>query len=363
MKSLEPLLAVTEKSFSAKVASAAEEEFQPAAGRQSSMRVLWVTAMWPDERRPWYGSFVYSQAQSLRQLGLELDVLYIPGYVQRREYLRGMARLRRMLKTQSYDLVHAHYGYCGVVGRVQVGVPLILSYCGDDLLGTPPSDGSRLYTRSSLVLAGAFAKLAYVADATVTKSKAMAAHLPRSRRARNYVIPNGVDLRTFSPGDREEARRRLGWSSELPNVLFVGNPAVPRKNFRLARDVCTELVRRGRPVELRVGWNVPPNEMPAWLNAADALLFPSLSEGSPNTIKEAMATELPIVSAPVGDVRERLDGVAGTFVVPHDAARMADALLAALDVGRSPAAREAVSELSLERVAEQVLAVYEGATG
>ena len=99
------------------------------------------------------------------------------------------------------------------------------------------------------------------------------------------------------------------------------------------------------------------------MNASNVLLFPSLSEGSPNTVKEAMAVELPIVSAPVGDVPDRLAGVSGTFVVPHDVRAMAEAVLAALRVGRSPAARKAVEHLSIERVAERVLEVYQEAIG
>lgn len=318
--------------------------------------------MWPDERRPWYGSFVYSQAESLRRLGASLDVLYIPGYQSKSAYLRAIGDLNRRLRTSDFDLVHAHYGYSGVVARCQGRIPLVISYCGDDLLGTPSGDGAA-FTSSSRALAMGFAQLGRVAAATITKSHAMAVRLPRSVRARNHVIPNGVDLSRFAPTDRGEARRVLGWRNEKPNVLFVGDPAIPRKNIGLARRVCAELVRRGRPVELRIASDTPPERMPLWLNAADVLLFPSLSEGSPNAIKEAMAAELPIVSAPVGDVPERLHDVPGTFVVPHDAHRMADALLAALDEVRAPAARDAVSELSTERVAERVLAVYDELTG
>lgn len=76
-----------------------------------------------------------------------------------------------------------------------------------------------------------------------------------------------------------------------------------------------------------------------------------------------MASELPTASARVGDVPERLAGVGGTLVVPHDTSRMADPLLTAVDLGRAPAARRAVSELSIERVAERVVAVYEEAAG
>ena len=47
------------------------------------------------------------------------------------------------------------------------------------------------------------------------------------------------------------------------------------------------------------------------MNACDALLFVSMYEGSPNIVKEALACNLPIVSVAVGDVAERLEGVAG----------------------------------------------------
>ena len=320
------------------------------------MRALWVTNMWPDERRPWYGSFVLGQAESLRRAGVNIDVVYIPGYLGRSQYVRGIAALRRAIHQGDYDVVHAHYGHSAVIARLQTQAPLVISYCGDDLLGTRRANGE--VSKSSSLLAAAFAQLARTATATITKSEAMASRLPATCRARNHVIPNGVDLARFAPISASAARRMLGWADERPNLLFVGNPQIPGKNVRLAEQVCAELSRRGRPVELRLAWHLAPSDLPIWMNAADALLFPSLSEGSPNTVKEAMAVELPVVSAPVGDVPERLAGVPGTFVVGHDVHAMAEAVLAALAVGRSPAARKAVQHLSIERVAERVLAVY-----
>jgi glycosyltransferase involved in cell wall biosynthesis len=218
-------------------------------------------------------------------------------------------------------------------------------------------------TPASLALARAFAQLARVSAATITKSHAMEQRLPRACRPRNHVIPNGVDLERFAPLDHEEARLRLGWSGRTLNVLFVGNPELPRKNFALAKSVCDELARRHHEVSLRVAWDIAPDQVPIWLSASDALIFPSLSEGSPNVIKEAMAAELPIVSAPVGDVPERLAGVAGTFIAERRVDVMADALTSALRVGRATAAREAVTELSIDRVAARVIDVYRQVTG
>lgn len=323
------------------------------------MRVLWVTNMWPDERRPWYGSFVYSQAESLREIDIKVDVVYMAGYLRKREYLRGVVALHRATRTRSYDLVHAHYGHSGAVATLQRHVPVVISYCGDDLLGTPRADGLGGLTLSSRALAAAFAQLARVAQATITKSEEMADRLPPTCRDRNYIIPNGVDLARFAPRERPDARRQLGWDDTFPNVLFVGKPTIATKNFALAGRVCDELARRGVPVQLRVAANVEPSDMPVWMNAADVLLFTSLSEGSPNAVKEAMACELPIVSARVGDVTARLTGVAGTFVVDRDPVAMASAVQTALTVGRAPEARSAIAALSLERVASRIASIYE----
>jgi teichuronic acid biosynthesis glycosyltransferase TuaC len=321
------------------------------------MNVLWLTNMWPDSQRPWLGSFVYSQARSLQRIGVSLDVLYIPGYRSSREYARGASELLGRCRRRKYDLVHAHYGHCGVLARLQASAPVLLSYCGDDLLGTPGPGGVGL-TRRSVVLARGFAQLSRTLRATITKSEEMALRLPRSARKRNTIIPNGVDLGQFEPMSRAAARARLGWTGRRRNLLFVGNPDFPRKNVKLARAVTDELARRGIPVELRIAWQVSPELVPVWMAAADVLIFPSLFEGSPNTVKEAMAMELPIVTAPVGDVPERLRGVDGGFVVERDPRVMADSVESAFSYDRVPSARAAICELSIEKVAERITTLY-----
>lgn len=321
------------------------------------MNALWLTNMWPDRKRPWYGSFVHSQARSIERAGVDLDVLYVPGYRSSTEYVRGARELSRRSRQRRYDVIHAHYGHCGALARLQARAPVLLSYCGDDLLGTPAADGSGL-TGASVLSARGFAQLSRVLSATITKSEEMERMLPRTSRSRNHVIPNGVDLDRFQPIAKSTARARLSWGTASKNLLFVGNPAFPRKNVRLAEAVRDELLQRGVSVQLRVAWEIDPDEITMWMAASDVLLFPSLFEGSPNTVKEAMAMELPIVSAPVGDVPERFRSVEEAFVCERDPATMADAVERALEYERAPMARAAVSELSIENVAQRVLSVY-----
>jgi glycosyltransferase involved in cell wall biosynthesis len=320
--------------------------------------VLFVTNMWPEQGRTWYGNYIHSQAQSLIARGLDLDILVMRGHVSRWEYGRGARRVLACNLTSRYSVVHAHYGYSGMVARLDVRAPLVVSYCGDDLLGTPdPAQPTRM-RRSSQALAAAFAQVGRLASATITKSKGMERRLPRSIRRRNHVIPNGVDLESFAPIDQQAARQSLGWPEDEKIALFVGNPNEPRKNYPLAVAACSVASRSCPNLVLHVAAGVDPAVVPIYMNAADVLVFPSWSEGSPNVVKEAMACELPIVATPVGDVPERLQGVAGCWVVPHVTDQFAAAIVESLRYGRSPTAREMVAALSMDRVAERVEHVY-----
>jgi len=98
--------------------------------------------------------------------------------------------------------------------------------------------------------------------------------------------------------------------------------------------------------------------MPVYLNAVDLLAVVSMWEGSPNTVKEAMACNTKIVATDVGDVREILGGVEGCHLcepTPEDVAR---AILRALAVPVKTAGREMVARLSIEAVSDQVIAEY-----
>ena len=315
--------------------------------------------MWPDSERPWYGTFIKAQAESLVRIGVEVDPLPIRGYSSRVAYLAAAGDLVRRGRRRRYDIVHAHYGHAAAIARLQIRSPLVISYCGDDLLGTPRDDGS--LTARSRMEALAFRRLAYVAAATITKSMQMERMLPASRRTRNHVIPSGVDLDRFRPLPRDEARRQVAWDPEERTILFAGDPGIARKNYALAEAACRQASRSEPNLRLRVANGMPPAEIPTVMNAADALLLTSRWEGSPNVVKEAMACELPVVAVPVGDVGERLDGVQGCFLRPAEATPLSEGLIAAIRQGRAPAARAAVASLSLERVARRVLAVYEKA--
>ena len=57
-----------------------------------------------------------------------------------RNDLASGVRVRRLAASANFDVVHAHYGLAGLVAAFQP-LPLVVSFCGDDLLGTPDGRG------------------------------------------------------------------------------------------------------------------------------------------------------------------------------------------------------------------------------
>jgi glycosyltransferase involved in cell wall biosynthesis len=319
------------------------------------MRVLLVTNMYPDAARPAFGAFVRAQVESLRAAGVEVEVLFLDGQRSRLEYARGRARVRRAAE-EPFDLVHAHYGLSGWAAAAQRRLPLLVTFHGDDLLGSPSRLGgltvkSRVARRMGLRAARRAVRLLVV-------SEGLRRALPAALRPRAVVLPMGVDLRRFAPIPRDEACRRLGLPEDRRRILFLGDPRLPVKRFALAAAAAA-LVRRGLPdVDLHVVHGRPPETIPLHLNASDVLLLTSRHEGSPMAVKEALACDLPVVSVDAGDVAERLRGIEGCHVVAADARALAQALRFALDRGARIAGRAAVEPLSLERVARRLLEVY-----
>jgi glycosyltransferase involved in cell wall biosynthesis len=292
-----------------------------------------VTNMWPHDANPVYGIFVRRQIEALQALGLECDVLFIEGHRTRWEYARAALHMLRLNWSTSRPLlVHSHGGETSLAVCWFVRGRVVMSYCGDDVLGTPRTDGSLI--PSSRVRRLVFRQMARLMSGTVTKSAEMAATLPRKARARNVVVPNGVDRSLFGPRSRDEARRRLGWLPTDRIVLFAADPAVPRKRYWLAQAACVEAERRIGPVQLRVANGTSPDAMPIRMAAADCLLLTSSIEGSPNVVKEAVTCGLPVVSTDVGDVRRVLRGVEPSWLSAPRPDQLAAALVECLAARR-----------------------------
>ncbi|WP_456681264.1 glycosyltransferase [Bradyrhizobium sp. USDA 3311] len=283
------------------------------------------------------------QVEQLRRFGHTVDVIDILGSQSKMNYLRCTLDVVRMTSAVAYDIVHAHYGYSAYPAMFRLRAPLVITLHGTDVIGQ--SIFERLSTRA----------VSHFADAVIVVSEELRRRIP------GIVIPCGVDLGVFKPYDRDKARARLGWPKDKHIVLFPFDPARPEKRYDLARASIERLVQEGVDAELMTVVNVPNGEMPWCYSAADALLLCSDYEGSPTSIKEALACNRPVVATDVGDVGELLNGIAGTRICPQDAGTIARNLREVFDWSRSSEFRGRAAMARYDQVltVEKIVGVYD----
>ena len=331
------------------------------------MNVLMICPELPSASNPGSMAPAARQFESLKELGVNVVVHDMRG-LPVVKYLLALPRIRRLLK--QVDLVHAHFGYCGWLAHLanrslKRSKPLVISFMGDDLLGTPKNEKGDLEWFSK-VMVRANRRLSKKAMRVIVKSEEMARVVAP---VECEVIPNGVDLDRFGPIVKASAREQLGISQDQPVVLFPGDPANPRKGYDLAKkavdraeaELGGEATAQGpkKQIKLLELWGVAPEQVPVYMNAADVMVMASLIEGSPNVVKEAMACDLPIVGVPVGDVEQMLAGVQGCVVRERDPGQIGAEIARRIGGARS-AGRQALVErgLDLPSVAGRVVQIY-----
>lgn len=182
-------------------------------------------------------------------------------------------------------------------------------------------------------------------------------------------IPTGIDLAQFAPRDRAEARMRLGLGSgPLLGIVatlrdWKGHDFLlqafaslrsrhPQWRLLVIGDGPRRAHLEARLEELALGEAVlmagNVDNVSDWLNALDLFVLPSYGEeGVPQSIMQAMACGLAVVSTPIGGIAEAvLAGETGVLVPPRDAGALAGALD---DLMRDDARRAAMGAAGLRR--------------
>jgi D-inositol-3-phosphate glycosyltransferase len=258
-----------------------------------------------------------------------------------------------------YDVVHSHYWLSGVAGsllRRRWDIPHVVSFHTLARVkdaaspGDPPEPifrkrgEDRVVASADRIIAPTQTERAQLVDLYAADADSV------------YVVPPGVDLDRFCPGDRAAAKRRFGFSDD-PLVVFVGRLQA-FKGTDIAVDALGHLKRlvpdaqlaivggdsprgsRGEHVRLRLTARrlgvserlrfmepVSHLELPELYRAADVVVVPSASESFGLVALESSACGTPVVATAVGGLREVIrDGESGYLVRRRDAKAFAAAL-------------------------------------
>ena len=298
------------------------------------MRVL-IVARYKEKG---FAPFVDEQVAALVEAGIECRLFP----VKSNNYFRFYPELKRTIRSFHPDIVHAHYGLCGLFANLQRRVPVVTTYHGSDINDPKVRRLSKMAIRLS----------AY--NVFVSQK-----NIDLARPKKNYaLIPCGINLDDFPLVGKEEARKEMGLDTEGKYVLFPGAFDNPVKNASLAQAAVSQLPGV-QLLELK-GFSRP--QVALLMQAVDAMIMTSITEGSPQVVKEAMACGCPIVSVDVGDVRARIGGIEGCFVSDSRRPEQLTVLVhRALSFRERTSGRERIMADGLDNrsVVKRLLTVYE----
>ena len=175
------------------------------------------------------------------------------------------------------------------------------------------------------------------------------------------TLPSPVDLARFVPRDKAASRAQLGEPSPDDKwILFTAlNTADPIKRFRLAQEAFARASARRGGLRFRVASTLAHDDVPLFVAACDLILCTSETEGWPNSVKEALACDVPFVSTDVSDLAAIALVEPACRVCPPDAEALATAMCEVLAMPAPAGLRRHVASMDLDASTAQLIRFYE----
>lgn len=282
------------------------------------MRVLWTHTFNTDIDEN-AGIFMFNAAERLKSIGLDLTLEYLGDLRSPRRIINSIKYLNKISK--NFDLVHAQYGSgCGLVTSTIKSCPIVLSLRGSDwnLHNT-----SFKYDFWHTIMARFLTKISISKyDYIISVSKRMTKDLKGRYPSLKFLsMPSPIDLGIFKPIEKIKARELLGFPNNNERwILFTaGSRNNPIKRYSLARKATLKANLKLKNLKLRIAENIPHSEISTFVAACDMVLCTSDSEGWPNSVKEALACNLPFISTDVSDLSLISEKESNCRVCPPDA--------------------------------------------
>lgn len=285
-----------------------------------------------------FAPFIQEQADALAKAGCEIGYFGIQGKGVL-GYLKQLSELKKKIREFQPDIIHAHYGLSGLLANLQRRVPVVTTYHGCDINVLK----LRLFSFWSLILSSY--------NIVVSEQQyRRVCHFSR----KIDIIPCGVNFEQFHPIPKDEARIMMGLDKSKIYVLFSSVFTRDEKNSPLA----IEAVKNIPNAELIELDGYSRDEVCALMNASDVGLLTSIREGSPMFVKELLACHRPVVSTPVGDVSDMINGISGCYISSYECEDVVSKLREAMTFTDVALTDSFVEKYDNQRIAERIENVY-----
>jgi len=264
------------------------------------MKILHITNNYPTPNHPIFGIFVKEQIDSLKTLNIDNDIFFINGREKgKKEYLLSIKKLRNILKNNDYDILHCHHAFSAIL--------LLLSFSSSkskrivSYQNPPQKEGGVIL----------FMILKFFYHGLILKHT-------KSTSNKIFYLPNGTNVDFFKKYSREESLKKLNLDNNKNYIIFMDSNKEKRTQKRVDRfdEVIDILLKNGNPyrIEPIKLTNTVRNLIPYYFSASALHLITSDYEGSPNSVKECMACNIPVVSTPVGNVNDLIGDIDGCYI-------------------------------------------------
>ena len=323
------------------------------------INISFLSTSFPRFEGDFSGNFIFRYAQELSNLGTDIEIIapddpaslplsenfslvrfpyFFPRSWQTLAYGSGIMNKRSVLSwlqlpfllikfflaalrsTRKTQLVHAFWSASGIIAlavRLFKSKPVVLTLWGSDKLV------AQIPILSKLIISVLNTADAIICEDNNIKSLLVSRGLDSKKIT---LIPNGIDLQSFQPGDPMEAKRSLGLQDDQHIMLSIGS-LNKTKNHALLINTFAEIASSKKSwhlyiigegeeqqslekqiIDLQLEQKVTllgllnHNSISKWLKAADIFVLPSQNEGTPNALLEAMACGLPVIASKVGGI-------------------------------------------------------------
>ncbi len=329
------------------------------------MNILIVTNMYPDKKDPNYGIFVKEQVDSIRAQGVDVDVFFINGKKNRLNYFKCIFALIKKFIHKHYDVIHAHHSYCIFPIKIaaklcSVKSPLVMTFHEGEIHADKELKLNGIDFFNRLILSKRLKiKALNMADMVIAVEKKLISEL--NYKGKHITLPCGVDSDLFKPLEKSRCRKLLNLPLKKKIVFFPASPKNKQKGIEILKAAIKRLGRKD--IHVITGGNILHDNMPYYMNAADAVVQLSRYEASSSVLKEALAVNTPSVFTDAGDAKKLINkNCAGYFLTDRNPDDVALNLTKAIDYNGKCNGREQImrSNLTLKAVSKQLLKIYAG---